>query len=86
VLRSWCSHVSGDLGESSTCDKGGEHASSAATLRGLNITAGVGLIVTVAYGVYDGVRGYRRDTRERALMPYATSTNGSALVGLRLNF
>jgi hypothetical protein len=86
VLRSWCSHVSGDSGSSSTCDEGGEHASSAATLRGLNITAGVGLIITFAYGVYDGVRGYRQDTRERALVPYASSTNGTSVVGLRLNF
>jgi hypothetical protein len=86
VLRSWCSHVSGDGGSSSTCDEGGEHASSAKTLRGLNITSGVGLIVTLAYGVYDGVRGYRRDTRERALVPYASSTNGTSVVGVRLNF
>jgi hypothetical protein len=86
VLRSWCAHVSGDTGSSSTCDDGGDHASAAMTLRGLNITAGVGLIVTFAYGVYDGVRGYRRDTRERALIPYATSTNGTAVIGVHLNF
>jgi hypothetical protein len=86
VLRSWCSHVEGDGGGSSTCDEGGEHASSATTLRGLNITAGVGLIVTFAYGVYDGVRGYRRDTRERALAPFATSTNGTTVLGLHVEF
>lgn len=86
VLRSWCSHVSGNGGSSSTCDEGGEHASSATTLRGLNITAGVGLIVTFAYGVYDGVRGYRRETRERAVVPFASSTNGTAVLGLHMEF
>ena len=86
VLRSWCSHVSGDGGSSSTCDDGGEHASAATTLRGLNITAGVGLIVTFAYGVYDGIRGYRQDTRERTLVPFATSANGTSVFGLHVMF
>jgi hypothetical protein len=86
VLRSWCAHVQLGDNSSSTCDEGGDHASAATTLRGLNITAGVGLIVTFAYGVYDGVRGYRRETRERAVMPFASSTNGTAVVGVHMSF
>jgi len=32
------------------------------------------------------VRGYRRETRERAMVPYASSTPGGALVGVQMNF
>ncbi|HEY5950421.1 MAG TPA: hypothetical protein VIV40_33250 [Kofleriaceae bacterium] len=90
MLRSWCFKQNGPGGTSIGCD--GEtapstnHNASAATLRGLNITAGVGLILTYAYGVYDGIRGYRRDTRERSLVPYASSSNGMSIVGVHMNF
>jgi hypothetical protein len=80
VLRSWCSEA--DL----TCDATKDRTSSAETLRRVNITAGVGLIITYVYGVYDGVRGYRRSRRESILAPYATATNESATFGVRMNF
>ncbi len=87
VLRSWCKTLVGPDGLTSAgCDETTDRSESAATLRGLNITAGVGLILTYVYGVYDGVRGYGRPRRERALAPYATSTNTSAVVGVQLNF
>ena len=87
VLRSWCTPVSRDGGGSSvTCDDKTDRASTASTLRGLNIATGVGLIVTYVYGVYDGIRGYRRETRERTLAPYASSTNGTAVIGVHMNF
>ena len=90
VLRSWCFQQTGDGGSSVGCD--GEtapstnHNSSAATLRTLNITAGVGAIVVYVYGVYDGIRGYRQDSRERALVPYASSSNGTAVIGVHMRF
>lgn len=80
LLKSWCS--ADDL----TCDEEKDRTSTAATVRSINITAGVGLIITYVYGVYDGVRGYRRTRAEPALMPYASSTNTSAVVGVRMNF
>jgi hypothetical protein len=86
VLRSWCTRVERNGNESVTCDDPKNRADTATTLRALNITAGVALIVTYVYGVYDGVRGYRKDTRERALMPFASSTNGTAVFGVHLNF
>lgn len=86
VLRRWCTHVEREGLGSSTCDENTDRAHTAATLRGLNIAAGVGLIVTYLYGVYDGVRGYRRETRERALVPYAASTDGGAMFGVHLKF
>jgi hypothetical protein len=80
VLRSWCSEA--DL----TCDATKDRTSSAETLRRVNITAGVGLIITYLYGVYDGVRGYRRSRRESVLVPYATATDVDAVLGVRLSF
>jgi hypothetical protein len=55
-------------------------------MNGIVIGAGLGLLITYVYGVYDGVRGYRRETRERALMPFASPTNQGALVGVQMNF
>lgn len=87
VLRSWCTKLVGPTGkESAGCDETTDRYGSARTVRSINITAGVGLIVTYVYGVYDGVRGYGRARRERSLVPYASSTNGGAAVGLRLKF
>lgn len=84
VLRSWCTPVSRDGNQSVTCDE--RDADTATTLRGLNIAAGVGLIATYVYGVYDGVRGYRRESRERSLLPYASSTNDTAVFGVHIKF
>jgi hypothetical protein len=64
VLRDWCS---------SSDDTCGGHTHGASTLRGVNLAAGIAFIATYAYGVYDGVVGYRRGSRERALAPYATA-------------
>jgi hypothetical protein len=86
VLRSWCERLQGPAGTSAGCDETSDRNASASTLRGLNITAGVGLILTYAYGVYDGVRGYGRSRRERILVPYATATNTSGSVGVHLKF
>jgi len=90
VLRSWCFDQTGPVGSSTGCD--GEttpstnHNSTATTLRVLNIAAGAGAIATYLYGVYDGIRGYREDTRERALVPYASSSNGTAVFGVHMKF
>lgn len=86
VLRSWCFKQSRDGNESVGCDETTDRNASATTLRSINITAGVGLIVTYVWGVYDGVRDYRRSSRERSLAPYATSTNTGATFGVRMNF
>ena len=87
VLRSWCFKQVGPTGKQSAgCDETTDRYSSAQALRSINITAGVGLIVTYVWGVYDGVRGYRRSSRERSLAPYATSTNTGATFGVRMNF
>lgn len=65
VLRSWCHDVG------STCDASGtNHYRAAQRLQTVNIASGIGAIAVLAYGVYDGVVGYRRRTRALALEPY----------------
>ena len=75
VLRSWC-HNPG-----STCDGSGKnHFRSAETLTGINALTGVGFILTYAYGVWDGVRGYRRRSIE--LAPYMNASSDVTSFGL----
>jgi hypothetical protein len=83
VLRSWCKQVSGSNGESVTCDDGKDHSSSASTLRVINIASGVGLILTYAYGVYDGVKGYRR---RESPQPFVAPASGGGVVGVAGQF
>jgi hypothetical protein len=79
VLRSWCTRVSADGGSSVTCDEGGDHTSTASTLRGINIAAGVGLILSYAYGVYDGATNYRR---QESMRPFVAGVAGGGMVGI----
>jgi hypothetical protein len=79
VLRSWCAEVSGSQGSSVTCDEGGDHSSSAPALRVVNIASGIGLILTYGFGVYDGVKGYRR---KESIQPFAAPASGGGVVGV----
>ena len=79
VLRSWCREVSGSEGSSVTCDQGGDHNSSASTLKVVNIASGIGLILTYGFGVYDGVKGYRR---KESIQPFVAPASGGATVGV----
>lgn len=79
VLRSWCNEVSGSGGSSVTCDEDGDHSSSAQTLRVVNIASGIGMILTYGYGVYDGVKGYRR---KETVQPFVAPASGGGVVGV----
>jgi hypothetical protein len=84
VLQSWCTPVTGPTGESTvTCDDPKNHTHAAGQLRTLNIVAGVGLIATYLFGVYDGVRTYRRQAE---LTPYMTPMTNGAVVGVSASF
>jgi len=75
VLRSWCH------GPGNTCDASGKnHYRGAETLSGLNALAGVGFILTYGYGVWDGVRGYRRRSIE--LAPYMNASSDVTSFGV----
>ncbi|MCX5741205.1 MAG: hypothetical protein NT062_01760 [Proteobacteria bacterium] len=82
VLRSWCTRVAGTLGNSATCDDDVNRYRSASTLRTVNLLAGIGVIASYVYGVYDGVSGYRRRTREMQAIPYVTGSS----VGISLSW
>lgn len=87
ILQSqWCTRVSRDGKSSRVCDEPTDHVDDAKTARSIQILSAVGLIATYVYGVYDGVRGYRRETRERALVPYASPTSTGGIVGVSMNF
>ena len=86
VLRSWCTQVSGGTGESATCDDHGNHVHAANELRGINITSGIGIILTALYGVYDGVSGYREKQREEALQLYMSPTTNGSVLGITGTF
>ncbi len=88
LLASWCS-------DDRTCDGredtmpgeviGRDRTSAAAKARVINLVSGIGTILTFAYGVYDGVSGYRRDTRERATA-YVSSSGTDAFIGVAGSF
>jgi hypothetical protein len=82
-LRSWCDHTDGPSGGGLTCSDGpGGHdgTQAAQRLRPINIASGIGFWVVYGFGVYDGIRGYRRVSREQTLQPYVSvSTDGQVL-------
>lgn len=87
LVRRWCSSVTGDEGTSLVCDDAGDRAQTARSLRTVNLVTGVGLILTYGYSVFDAVRGYRRQTRERALQPFVTATQrGDGFIGVAGTF
>ena len=81
VVRSWC-HNPG-----STCDDSGtDHFRRANQLTTVNTLTGLGAIVTYIYGVWDGVSGYRRRTREQRYTPYVAPSNDGAMIGVSTRF
>jgi len=86
LLQRWCNHTSGPAGGSLICDKGGDHRHTAAALRRYDVASGIGLILIYAYGVYDGVQGYRRRSREYEFRPFATISPSSGVVGVMRSF
>jgi hypothetical protein len=81
-LRMWCNHTDGSSGGAYTCDEDGEHTAAARRLRPFNVGSGIAFLLTYTYGVYDGVRGYRRHSREQAMRPFVDAGSGGAVVGI----
>jgi len=86
VLRSWCTGTVGPSGSGASCDAHGDHNRGASILRPVNLVSGVGLILTYAFGVYDGVQGYRQHTREQGMQPFVAVALGSPLFGVTGTF
>ncbi|GEM_PF-1432120 len=85
LLASWCSDDRTCDGREDIMTTGRDRTSAAAKARVINLVSGIGTILTFAYGVYDGVSGYRRDTRERATA-YVSSSGTDAFVGVAGSF
>jgi hypothetical protein len=88
-LRSWCNHTEGTAGGAYTCQDGPggqDRTQQANQLRPYNLASGVGALLTYAYGVYDGARGYHRRSRELAIQPFVTTSQGSAVLGVAGSF
>jgi hypothetical protein len=85
-LRSWCDHTDGSAGGGLTCGDGGDHSSAATRIRPYNIASGIGVILTYAYGVYDGVQGYRQRSREQAIQPFAAISSSTSVFGIAGSF
>lgn len=85
-LRSWCDHTDGSAGGALTCSDGPGNSKDATRaaerIRPLNIASGIGFWVVYAYGVYDGIRGYRRISRERQLQPYVSVSTEQSVLGV----
>jgi hypothetical protein len=88
-LRAWCDHTDGRAGGGLTCTDGpgGRDGTAAAQkLRPINIASGIGFWVVYVYGVYDGIRGYRRVSQEQPLQPFAAVSADSSVFGLAGRF
>lgn len=86
-LRRWCNHTDGAAGGGLTCDEdGSDHTRAARAIRPYNIASGVAFILMYGYGVFDGIRGYRRQSREQAVQPFAARTNNGGVVGITGRF
>ncbi len=86
LLGSWCTRVEGEQGSSLTCDQDKDRGNIAGQLQTINLVSGVGFLLTYAYGVYDGVQGYRRKTREQRIQPFITNTTTESFIGVAGSF
>ncbi len=85
-LRSWCEHTDGTAGGGLTCSDPRDHTTAAARVRPYNIASGIGFLLAYAYGVYDGVQGYRQRSRERVVRPFVGVSPESRIVGVSGSF
>jgi hypothetical protein len=89
-LRAWCDHTDGSAGGALTCsdgpgnEKNATHA--AQRIQPINMVSGIGFWLVYAYGVYDGIRGYRRVSQERQLRPYVNVSAERNVVGVMGRF
>jgi hypothetical protein len=89
ALRAWCDHTNGPGGGGLTCDDGGasgDRARSAEKIRPYNIASGIGFLAVYAFGVYDGVQGYRQRSRQQRIQTFFTVSTESGLLGIGGSF
>jgi hypothetical protein len=85
-LSKWCQVTDGPKGGGLSCYNGSDHNHAAARIRSANIASGIGILAVYAYGVVDGILGYRRRSREQAVQPYVATSPGSGALGIMVSF
>lgn len=85
-LRAWCDHTDGSGGGGLTCSDPKDQTAAATRLRPYNIASGIGFLLAYAYGVYDGVQGYRQRSRERVVRPFVGVSSDGHVVGVSGSF
>ena len=86
LLRSWCEHTQGSEGGGLTCNDPSDRTTAASRLKPYNTATAIAVFAVYVYGVYDGIRGYRRRSREQALVPYAAVSSDGSVVGISGKF
>lgn len=84
-LSKWCQVTDGPRGSGLTCYNGSDHNHDAARLRPYNIASGIGVLAVYAYGVVDGIVGYRR-RGEPAIQPFVAAAPDRGALGIRVRF
>ncbi|HEX8111361.1 MAG TPA: hypothetical protein VF516_26710 [Kofleriaceae bacterium] len=85
-LSKWCAVTDGPKGGGLSCYNGSDHNHEAARLRPYNIASGIGVIAVYAYGVVDGILGYRRRSRELAVQPFVAAAPDRGTLGIIARF
>jgi hypothetical protein len=85
-LRAWCDHTDGEAGGGLSCTDADDRTRAAARLRPYNLVSGIGFWITYAFGVYDGVQGYRRHSREPTIRPFVSVSPENSVLGLSGSF
>jgi hypothetical protein len=86
VLSKWCQVTDGPKGGGLSCYNGSDHNHTAAQLRPWNIASGIGVLAVYAYGVVDGILGYRRLSREQAVQPFVAASPDGGALGISVRF
>jgi hypothetical protein len=86
LLSKWCQVTDGPRGSGLTCYSGSDHNHAAARLRPYNIASGIGVLAVYAYGVVDGIVGYRRRSRELAVQPFVAAAPDRGALGILVRF
>jgi len=85
-LNKWCQVTDGPNGGGLSCYNGSDHNHTAARLRPWNIASGIGVLAVYAYGVFDGLAGYCRRSREPAVQPFVSASPDSGTLGISVQF
>ncbi len=82
ILNKWCQATNGPKGGGLSCYNGDDHNHEAARIRPTNVITGIGFLVVYAYGVADGMWGYRRRSRDQPVQPFVDASADVRVFGI----